>query len=65
VILAPSKLPDTLNVYTCEDQDEMVYFIETGQIKLLLLSPEGKECLLVIHSKENKLTDCVAQIALR
>jgi hypothetical protein len=41
----------------------MVYFIEAGQIKLLLLSPEGKECLLVIHSKENKLTDCVAQIA--
>ena len=28
----------------------MVYFIETGQIKLLLLSPEGKECLLAIHS---------------
>ena len=38
------------NVYTCGDQDEMVYFIETGQIKLLLLSPEGKECLLAIHS---------------
>jgi CRP/FNR family cyclic AMP-dependent transcriptional regulator len=37
-------------VYTCGDQDEMVYFIETGQIKLLLLSPEGKECLLAIHS---------------
>src|SRR6476620_8115539 len=37
------------NVYTCGDQDEMVYFIETGQIKLLLLSPEGKECLLAIH----------------
>ena len=38
------------NVYTCGDQDEMVYFIETGQIKLLLLSPQGKECLLAIHS---------------
>ncbi len=38
------------NVYTCGDQDEMVYFIESGQIKLLLLSPEGKECLLAIHS---------------
>ncbi len=37
------------NVYTCGDQDEMVYFIESGQIKLLLLSPEGKECLLAIH----------------
>ena len=28
----------------------MVYFIESGQIKLLMLSPEGKECLLAIHS---------------
>lgn len=42
--------PRHANVYTCGDQDEMVYFIETGQIKLLLLSPEGKECLLAIHS---------------
>jgi CRP-like cAMP-binding protein len=38
------------NVYTCGDQDEMVYFIVSGQIKLLMLSPEGKECLLAIHS---------------
>jgi len=38
------------NVYTCGDQDEMVYFIESGQIKLLMLSPEGKECLLAIHT---------------
>jgi CRP/FNR family transcriptional regulator, cyclic AMP receptor protein len=38
------------NVYTCGDQDEMVYFVESGQIKLLMLSPEGKECLLAIHS---------------
>src|SRR4029453_3615591 len=37
------------NVYTYGDQDEMVYFIESGQIKLLMLSPEGKECLLAIH----------------
>jgi hypothetical protein len=28
----------------------MVYFIERGQIKLRMLSPEGKECLLAIHS---------------
>ncbi len=39
------------HVYTCGDRDEMmVYFIESGQIKLLMLSPEGKECLLAIHS---------------
>ena len=37
------------NVYTCGDRDEMVYFIESGQIKLLMLSSEGRECLLAIH----------------
>ena len=28
----------------------MVYFIESGQIKLLMLSSEGRECLLAIYS---------------
>ena len=28
----------------------MVYFIESGQIKLLMLSSEGRECILAIHS---------------
>ena len=37
-------------VYTCGDHDDMVYFVESGQIKLLMLSSEGKECLLAIHS---------------
>jgi CRP/FNR family transcriptional regulator, cyclic AMP receptor protein len=56
-----SLLQETLNsravtiakhdhVYTCGDNDEMVYFIESGQIKLLMLSPGGKECLLAIHA---------------
>src|SRR3990172_1628828 len=44
------KISRHANVYTCGDQDEMVYFIESGQIKLLMLSAEGKECLLAIHS---------------
>jgi CRP/FNR family cyclic AMP-dependent transcriptional regulator len=39
------------NVYSCGDQDEMVYFIESGQVKLLMLSSEGKECLLAIHAE--------------
>ena len=42
-------VPRHANVYTCGDQDETVYFIESGQIKLLVVSPEGKECLLAIH----------------
>ena len=36
------------NVYTCGDRDELVYFIESGQIKLLMLSPDGRECLLAV-----------------
>jgi CRP-like cAMP-binding protein len=44
------KIARHANVYTCGDRDEMVYFIESGQIKLLMLSSEGKECLLAIHS---------------
>lgn len=39
------------NVYNSGDQDEMVYFIESGQIKLLMLSSEGKECLLAIYGE--------------
>jgi CRP/FNR family cyclic AMP-dependent transcriptional regulator len=38
------------HVYNSGDQDEMVYFIESGQIKLQILSPEGRECLLAIHT---------------
>ena len=38
------------NVYTAGDQDEAIYFIENGQIKLLMLSSDGKECLLAIHN---------------
>jgi len=37
------------NVYTSGDQDEMVYFIASGQVKLLLHSANGKECPLAIH----------------
>ena len=46
----PIKIARHDNVYICGDQDDMVYFIESGQIKLLMLSSEGKECLLAIHS---------------
>jgi CRP/FNR family transcriptional regulator, cyclic AMP receptor protein len=38
------------HIYTCGDRAETVYFVESGQIKLLMLSPEGKECLLAIHT---------------
>jgi CRP/FNR family transcriptional regulator, cyclic AMP receptor protein len=54
------------NIYTCGEQDEMVYFIETGQVKLLLLSPEGKECLLAIHSSGDIFGElCLAGLGAR
>ena len=38
-----------LPVYMCGDAAERVYFIESGRVKLLMLSPEGKECLVAIY----------------
>jgi len=37
------------NAYTSGDSDDMVYFIKSGQIKLMITSAEGKECILAIH----------------
>jgi CRP-like cAMP-binding protein len=45
------KVARHANVYTCGDRDEMVYFVESGQVKLLMLSSEGRECILAIHSE--------------
>jgi len=38
------------NVYTIGDEIGMVYFIESGQVKLVMTSLEGKECMLAIHA---------------
>jgi CRP/FNR family cyclic AMP-dependent transcriptional regulator len=54
------------NVYTAGDQDEMVYFIENGQIKLLMFSSEGKECLLAIHSDGDVFGElCISELGVR
>jgi CRP/FNR family cyclic AMP-dependent transcriptional regulator len=54
------------SVYICGDTDEMVYFIESGQVKLLLLSPEGKECLLAILSAGDIFGElCLAGLGAR
>ncbi|HZS45621.1 MAG TPA: cyclic nucleotide-binding domain-containing protein, partial [Blastocatellia bacterium] len=37
-------------VYNIGDTDDTVYFIDSGQIKLLMLSPQGKECMLAIYT---------------
>src|SRR5262245_6957776 len=72
-MFAPSRLPHThththtdTNVYSCGDQDEMVYFIESGQIKLLMLSSEGKECLLAIHTAGDIFGElCLSRLGAR
>ena len=37
------------HVYTVGEAIEMVYFIESGKVKLVMVSTEGKECVLAIH----------------
>ena len=37
------------NVYTCGEQGDTVYFIEGGQVKLVMVSPEGRECIFAVH----------------
>ncbi len=53
-------------VYACGDRAESVYFIESGQVKLLMLSPEGKECLLAILTASDTFGElCLAGAGTR
>ena len=45
---SPIKVGKHDHVYTIGDERETVYFIEKGQIKLVMSSSEGKECMLAI-----------------
>lgn len=45
------RVPRHENVYLVGGRAETVYFVESGQIKLLTLSREGKECLTDIRVK--------------
>lgn len=45
------KIATRDQAYNHGDKDSMVYFIKSGQIKLVMISPEGKECILAIHSQ--------------
>ncbi len=54
------------NVYAAGDQDDMVYFIEDGQIKLVMVSSQGKECLLAIHSDGDIFGElCLSDLGVR
>jgi CRP/FNR family transcriptional regulator, cyclic AMP receptor protein len=38
------------HIYTCGDCDEKIYLVESGQVKTLVISPGGKECLIAIYA---------------
>ncbi len=44
------KLAKHRHVYMCGDHDSTVYLIESGQVKLLAPSPDGKECMIAIYA---------------
>jgi len=53
-------------IYVAGDVADSVYFIESGQLKLLMLSAEGKECLLSIHTDGDTFGElCVAGLETR
>jgi CRP/FNR family cyclic AMP-dependent transcriptional regulator len=59
-------IPKHQPVYTCGDTAETIYFIESGQVKLLMLSPDGKECLLAIHTDGDTFGElCLAGSGVR
>src|SRR6266700_2774129 len=45
-----TKVNKNVIVYNIGDTDNTIYFIDSGQIKLLMLSPQGKECMLAIYT---------------
>lgn len=60
------KFAKHANVYTCGDKSENVYFIESGQVKLLMLSPAGKECLIAIYAEGDVFGEmCLSELGLR
>jgi len=60
------KIAKHANVYVAGDEDEMVYFVASGQVKLLMVSSEGRECLLAIHASGDVFGElCLSGIAGR
>jgi CRP/FNR family transcriptional regulator, cyclic AMP receptor protein len=60
------KIAKNANLYTCGDQDKMIYVIESGQVKLLMPSPEGKECIIAIHTKGDVFGElCLSELGER
>ena len=60
------KFAKNANVYLAGDNGECVYYIVSGQIKLLMNSPEGKDCLLAIYTAGDVFGEmCLSGLGLR
>ena len=47
---APVRVDAQQNIYASGDDDDAMYLIESGQVKLSMASAEGKDCLLAIYT---------------
>ncbi|MGH9931269.1 MAG: Crp/Fnr family transcriptional regulator [Pyrinomonadaceae bacterium] len=60
------RLAKRCNVYVCGDPAEAVFFIESGQVKLLMPSPHGKDCLVAVHTVGDMFGElCVEELRRR
>jgi CRP-like cAMP-binding protein len=60
------KIAKNDNIYMIGEEVEMVYFIESGEVKLVMLSSEGRECMLAIHASGDIFGElCLAGLAGR
>jgi CRP/FNR family transcriptional regulator, cyclic AMP receptor protein len=60
------RIPKHNNVYVSGDEDQMIYFIVSGQVKIVIDSVEGKECLLCIYSVGDLFGEsCLAGLGAR
>jgi len=48
--LAATRFRKNAHVYNAGDHADRIFLVESGWIKLLMLSPAGKECLLAFHT---------------
>lgn len=47
--VASRRFPRNANVYNAGDRADRVFLVVAGRVKLVMLSPAGKECLLGFH----------------
>lgn len=60
------NIPKSNTIYTAGDNDDLVYFIEKGQVKILMLSPQGKECILAINTLGDVFGElCISRLGER